>query len=235
MPLASMRYWRSGVWAPGKVTSAASTATTLPTVPPLVEGPARGYAAAVRLLGATLASVVLIVVAAACASDDDAGAKATLPPIVTTTTVPTTIASTTTQPRFYKIQQGDTLGKIAAAFGLPIQAIMEKNEITDANKIFAGQILELPMAVRDRRRRRCRRSPRRSGRRRRRPSRPHRLPPRPSLRRLSAMGAERVFERANSRTRWLLADARPLERAHPPRHPAPPPRAARRDRLRGAP
>ena len=55
-------------------------------------------------------------------------------------------ASTTTQPRFYKIQEGDTLGKIAAAFGLPIQAIMEKNQITDANKIFAGQILELPMA-----------------------------------------------------------------------------------------
>ena len=100
-----------------------------------------------RLLGATLGAVVLVVVAAAaCGSDDDAAANATLAPIITTTTVPTTIASTTTQPRFYKIQQGDTLGKIAAAFGLPIQAIMEKNQITDANKIFAGQILELPMA-----------------------------------------------------------------------------------------
>jgi peptidoglycan DL-endopeptidase CwlO len=101
----------------------------------------------VRLLGATLGAVVLIVVAAAaCGSDDDAAANATLAPIITTTTVPTTIASTTTQPRFYKIQQGDTLGKIAAAFGLPIQAIMEKNQITDANKIYAGQILELPVA-----------------------------------------------------------------------------------------
>jgi peptidoglycan DL-endopeptidase CwlO len=100
----------------------------------------------VRLLGATLGAVVLIVVAAACADDDDAAADATLPPIVTTSTVPTTIASTTTQPRFYEVQQGDTLGKIAAAFGLPIQAIMEKNQIVDANKIFAGQILELPVA-----------------------------------------------------------------------------------------
>jgi LysM repeat protein len=99
------------------------------------------------LLGATLGAVVLVVVAAAaCGSDDDAAANATLAPIITTTTVPTTIASTTTQPRFYKIQQGDTLGKIAAAFGLPIQAIMEKNQITDANKIYAGQILELPVA-----------------------------------------------------------------------------------------
>jgi LysM repeat protein len=98
------------------------------------------------LLGATLCSVVLVIVAAACGNDDDPAAGATLPPIVTTTTVPTTIASTTTQPRFYKIQQGDTLGKIAAAFGLPIQAIMEKNQIADPNKIFAGQILELPLA-----------------------------------------------------------------------------------------
>ena len=99
-----------------------------------------------RLLGATFLGVILIVVAAACSGDDDAAANATLPPIVTTTTVPTTIASTTTQPRFYKIQRGDTLDKIAAAYGLPIQAIMDKNGLTDPNKIFAGQILELPLA-----------------------------------------------------------------------------------------
>ena len=60
--------------------------------------------------------------------------------------MPVTVAPTTTQPRFYKIQPGDTLGKIAAAFGLPIQAIMEKNQITDPDKIYAGQILELPVA-----------------------------------------------------------------------------------------
>jgi len=108
------------------------------------------YAAAVRLLGATLAGVGLVVWAAtatACSDDDDPAARATLPPIQTTSTVPTTIASTTTQPRFYEVQRGDTLGKIAAAFGLPIQAIMEKNGIVDQNKIFAGQILELPLAA----------------------------------------------------------------------------------------
>jgi LysM repeat protein len=100
----------------------------------------------VRLLGATLGGVLLIVLAFACSDTDQPGADATLPPIQTTTTVATTIAATTTQPRFYKVQQGDTLTKIAAAFGLPIQAIMEKNHITDADKIFAGQILELPLA-----------------------------------------------------------------------------------------
>jgi LysM repeat protein len=100
----------------------------------------------VRLLGATFAGVLLVVLAFACSNKDESGADATLPPIQTTTTVPTTIASTTTQPRFYKVQPGDTLTKIAAAFGLPIQAIMEKNQITNADKIFAGQILELPNA-----------------------------------------------------------------------------------------
>jgi LysM repeat protein len=105
-----------------------------------------GYAAAVRLLGATIVALALAITAAACADDDDPAADATLPPMQTTTTVETTIPTTTTQPRFYKVQSGDTLGKIAAAFGLPIQAIMEKNAITDPDKIFAGQILELPLA-----------------------------------------------------------------------------------------
>jgi LysM repeat protein len=103
----------------------------------------------VRVLGASLAAIVLVVVSAltaGCEDNNDPAANATLPPIQTTTTLPVTVAPTTTQPRFYKIQPGDTLGKIAAAFGLPIQAIMEKNHLTDPDKIFAGQILELPIA-----------------------------------------------------------------------------------------
>ena len=43
------------------------------------------------------------------------------------------------------VQPGDTLAKIAAAFGLPIQAIMELNGIVDPNNIEAGQILQLPL------------------------------------------------------------------------------------------
>jgi LysM repeat protein len=99
-----------------------------------------------RLLGATLVGVCLVVLAAACSDDDSPGAQATLAPIQTTTTVGTTIPATTTQPRFYEVQPGDTLTEIAAAYGLPVPAIMEKNGITDANRIFAGQILELPLA-----------------------------------------------------------------------------------------
>ena len=105
------------------------------------------YDAAVRsrLLGASLAAACLVL--ASCSDDDDdASARATLPPIETTTTVATTIAVTTTQPRFYEVQQGDTLTEIAVAFGLPIALIMEKNGIVNPDQIFAGQILELPNA-----------------------------------------------------------------------------------------
>ena len=115
----------------------------------MVEEPTLAYDATVRsrLLGASLVVACVGGLAAACSEGDDT-AGATLPPIATTTTIPpTTAAPATTQPRFYEIQQGDTLMEIAAAYGLPILAIMEKNGILDQNKIFAGQILELPNAA----------------------------------------------------------------------------------------
>ena len=100
-----------------------------------------------RVLGASLAAACCFGVVAGCSDEDDPAARATLPPIATTTTIATTTVPPTTQPRFYEIQPGDTLIEIAAAYGLPILAIMEKNGITDQNKIFAGQILELPVAA----------------------------------------------------------------------------------------
>lgn len=100
------------------------------------------------MLGATLAAAGLVGLATACSDGDEDGAGATLPPIATTTTIPPTVPPPpSTQPRFYEIQAGDTLMEIAAAFGLPIQAIMERNGIVDQNKIYAGQILELPLAT----------------------------------------------------------------------------------------
>ena len=96
-------------------------------------------------LGALAAA--LAVVAGACSDDDDTSAEAHAaghrdhddrrhddsPP-------------TTTQPRFYEVQEGDTLSEIAAAYGLPVPAIMEANGIVDPNRIEVGQILELPLA-----------------------------------------------------------------------------------------
>ena len=88
----------------------------------------------------------LVVIAGACSDDDDTEAQATLPAIVTTSTTATTVAPTTTQPRFYEVQEGDTLSGIAAAYGLPVTAIMQVNGIVDPNRIEVGQILELPLA-----------------------------------------------------------------------------------------
>lgn len=107
------------------------------------------YDAAVRsrVLGASLVAVCISGLTVACSDDDGGGAGVTLPPIATTTTIPPTVPSPPpTQPRFYEVQSGDTLMEIAAAYGLPIQAIMATNGIVDQNKIFAGQILELPLA-----------------------------------------------------------------------------------------
>jgi LysM repeat protein len=100
----------------------------------------------VRSLWLGAMGALLALVAGACSDDDDTSAQETLPAIVTTSTVATTLPTTTTQPRFYEVQEGDTLSAIAAAYGLPVQAIMDANAILDPNRIEAGQILELPLA-----------------------------------------------------------------------------------------
>ena len=87
-----------------------------------------------------------LLVAGGCSDDDETSAEATLAAIATTTTTATTVPPTTTQPRFYEVQEGDTLSAIAAAYGLPVQAIMDANLIVDPNRIEVGQILELPLA-----------------------------------------------------------------------------------------
>lgn len=72
------------------------------------------------------------------------GDEPTLPPIVTTSTTTTTIAPATTLPQYYEVQRGDTLFEIATAFGLPVQAILEFNDLEDGDSLAAGQILAIP-------------------------------------------------------------------------------------------
>ena len=164
MPPASIRHWRSGRLGTREghvVVGHAATITTPPPASPVVGMCHTGYAAAVRSrsLGATLCRrrARHRAVAAACSDDDDPAASATLPPIQTTTTTSTIAAPTTTQPRFYEVQRGDTLTKIAAAFGLPIPAIMEINGIVDPNADPGRPDPRAAAGVGDRGRRRCRR------------------------------------------------------------------------------
>jgi LysM repeat protein len=93
-----------------------------------------------------LAGVGALALLGACGDDDDSSGDDTLPAMQTTAVAPTTtLPPSTTQPRFYEIKSGDTLSGIADSFGLPEQAIMEANGITDPNKIFAGQVITLPL------------------------------------------------------------------------------------------
>lgn len=47
-------------------------------------------------------------------------------------------------PSEYVVQPGDTLGGIAAAVTVPIEALMELNGITDSDQIQVGQLLKVP-------------------------------------------------------------------------------------------
>ena len=101
--------------------------------------------ATVTAVGAP-ASIALTMLLAGCGDNTPStvGQGPTLPPIVTTAPVVVTVVVSTTLPEYYEVQRGDTLTEIAVAFGLPVQAIMQLNGMTDPNAIQAGQILQLP-------------------------------------------------------------------------------------------
>jgi LysM repeat protein len=98
-------------------------------------------AARFTLLGAALG---VASIGPGCAAADDTLVAATLPPIVTTSTTSTTVLVDTTVVRFYKVQPGDTLSKIADSFKVREQDLMTLNGITNADHIEIGQELEIP-------------------------------------------------------------------------------------------
>jgi LysM repeat protein len=100
-------------------------------------------------MGVLRSTVSIGVVAAAlglagCAEDGDPAAGPTLPPIITTSTTSTTLPTATTLPQYYEVRRGDTLTLIAAAYSIPVQALMDANQLTDPDDIAAGQFLVIP-------------------------------------------------------------------------------------------
>ena len=89
-----------------------------------------------------IVAVSLPVVAAACGSDPVS--TGTLPPIATTSTTTTIVVTTTTVPKYYKIQVGDTLRKIAKSFGVDTKELMALNHITNPDHIESGQVIKIP-------------------------------------------------------------------------------------------
>lgn len=72
------------------------------------------------------------------------------PNIVTAapTEIPTAVPTQTALPTpdgTYTVQAGETLGEIAAIFGIPYGYLAEENNITDPNLIYVGQVLTIPI------------------------------------------------------------------------------------------
>ena len=96
------------------------------------------------VLGAAVGVVAGLVITA-CSKEDNPGAAPTLPSIATTTPVTTALVVATTLPKYYEVQSGDTLFAIAAAYSIPVQAILEANpEVSSPDDIQAGQFLVIP-------------------------------------------------------------------------------------------
>jgi LysM repeat protein len=73
-----------------------------------------------------------------------ATATRTIPPTPTPTATATPTIPPTATPVIYMVQAGDTLGAIAAKYGVTTQAIMDANGITDPRVVRVGTRLIIP-------------------------------------------------------------------------------------------
>jgi LysM repeat protein len=80
----------------------------------------------------------------ACSEDEAPQGGPTLPPIATSSTTSSSVPTATTLPQYYEVRRGDTLTLIAAAYSIPVQALMKANQLTNPDDIAAGQFLIIP-------------------------------------------------------------------------------------------
>lgn len=86
-------------------------------------------------------AIVSVLVLAAC----DTGSRGSGSSPTSTTTATTVAPTTTTSPPIsYEIQPGDTLTAIAAFFGVSSAAIIELNDLANADQLTAGEVLSIP-------------------------------------------------------------------------------------------
>lgn len=93
------------------------------------------------LLVVSLVSGVLAVITSR--SDDSAQPSETT---VVESTVPI-VTTTSAAPIMYTVQMGDSLFQIAKTYNLNMKELMDLNGITDPDKVYAGQVLQLPAAT----------------------------------------------------------------------------------------
>jgi D-alanyl-D-alanine carboxypeptidase len=103
-----------------------------------------------RLLAPGIAALglLLTVILAACGGGSYPAATPTASPtpFAHRLTPSLTVASATATPvdALYVVQAGDTLGAIAAQFGVTLDALMQANGITDPASLQVGQVLTIP-------------------------------------------------------------------------------------------
>lgn len=111
-----------------------------------------------RTRSALAGAVVAILILAGCGGDDDdstseerpedveESAAATATPLTTNTApTPTAIPAVIEPERLtYTVEPGDTMGAIANTFGVPLGALIEVNDMEDADVIQVGQEIIIP-------------------------------------------------------------------------------------------
>ena len=90
------------------------------------------------LLAVTVVSGILAFYFSRQGSDDQVAVE---------TTVETTVVTTTTipyDPVYYTVKSGDSLFRIAETYQVSMEELMVLNGITNPDKVYAGQVLQLP-------------------------------------------------------------------------------------------
>ena len=163
MPLASMRYWRSGARAPGKVDVGRGHAATIPTLSrlpcrrgfPLYDAstmPGCDAAVGMRTLAAIVARGGAAGRRACCRRGRRRSQRRRCRRSRRRRTVPTTLAHDDDRSRgSTRSSPATRCSRSPPPSGCRSRRSWRRTASTDPNKIFAGQILELPLAVGDRR------------------------------------------------------------------------------------
>ncbi len=94
------------------------------------------------VVGLLAAFLIATPVALIGLSGDDKSSK-NAKPVVATTTLPT-VTTTTLGVTRYTVQPGDVLVAIAERFGIPVDVILDFNDLVDADTLVAGQVLKIP-------------------------------------------------------------------------------------------
>ena len=94
------------------------------------------------LLAVSLVSGILAVVSSRGA---DSGTETAT--TVAETTLPVQTTTTSAAPIMYTVQMGDSLFQIAKTYNLNMKELMDLNGITDPDKVYAGQVLQLSAAT----------------------------------------------------------------------------------------